>query len=161
MCAAEGGLKVSPMSDYWMEHPCLVAWFDELEDAVTTAMALPLEQRAAVKALAAPRTDTWVMLAENAESRDHLRALLSEAQHYVRVPVAKDCRILVWRADFIDEEDAFDLENGFSEIDVEYLEEGSAAALRAELLSDAEDYAAGAESGWFYTKNEEDTDEPS
>ncbi|MEM0954392.1 MAG: hypothetical protein AAGI24_09640 [Pseudomonadota bacterium] len=133
-----------------MMHPKLVVWFDDLEDAVTTAFALSDTQRAGVKALRAPRDNTWVMLAADTPTRDILRKQLSEAQHYVRVPVASDCRVLVWRDDFIDEVDAFERDNGFSSIEVDYIEEGSAEDLRRELLSDAADYAASDETGWFY-----------
>jgi len=38
------------MTDAWMEHPSLVVWFDDLEDAVSTAFALTDKQRAEVKA---------------------------------------------------------------------------------------------------------------
>lgn len=138
------------MTAPWMEHPKLVAWFDDLEDAVTTAFALTEEQRAEVKALRAPRANTWVMLAKNPETRDVLRARLSEAQHAVRVPVADDCKILLDRSEFVIEEDTFEQDNGFASIEVDYVEEGSAEDLRRELLSDAADYAASSEVGWFY-----------
>ncbi len=134
----------------WMEHPNLVAWFDDLEDAVTTALALADEQRAEVKALKAPRADTWLMLAKDPKTRDVLRKRLSEAQHYVSVPVASDCNVLVWREDFTEEEDVFERENGFGSIEVDYVEEGSVEDLRHELMSDADDYAASEETGWFY-----------
>ncbi len=133
-----------------MENPNLVAWFDDLEDAVTTAFALSDEQRAEVTARKAPRANTWVMLARDSETRDTLRKRLSEAQHYVRVPVASDCKVLVWREDFIDEEDEFERENGFGSVELDYVEEGSVEDVRRELLSDADDYAASQETGWFY-----------
>lgn len=139
------------MAAPWMDHPNLVVWFDDLEDAVTTALALPVEKRAAVRAREAPRANTWVMLAKNADDRDALRALLSEAQHYVNVPVARDCDVLVWRDDFVDEEDAFDRENNFGSIEIDYVEDGSADDVRRELLTDADDYAASEETGWFYS----------
>ncbi|MEM6583898.1 MAG: hypothetical protein AAF699_21665 [Pseudomonadota bacterium] len=138
------------MTAPWMEHPKLVAWFDDLEDAVTSAFALTEEQRAEVKALRAPRANTWVMLAKNTETRDVLRARLSEAQRAVRVPVAADCKVLLDQSEFVIEEDTFEQENGFTSIDVDYLEEGSAEYVRRELLSDADDYAAADETGWFY-----------
>ncbi|MEM8489308.1 MAG: hypothetical protein AAGC91_14195 [Pseudomonadota bacterium] len=142
------------MTDSWMEHPNLVVWFDDIEDAVTTAFALKDEQRSQVKALRASRANTWVMMAKDADTRDALRARLSEAQHYVSVPVARDCLVLVWRDDFIDEEDAFEKENGFGSIEVDYVEEGSPEDIRLELMSDAEDYAASEEAGWFYAIND-------
>ena len=145
------------MTSSWMEHPNLVVWFDDLEDAVIAAFALTDEQRAAVKALRAPRENTWVMLARDVQTRDVLRARLSEAQHYVSVPVAKDCKVLVWRDDFIDEVDAFEREQGFGSIEVDYIEDGSLEDLQRELLSDADDYAASEETGWFYAIMDGDT----
>ena len=152
------------MTALWMEHPNLVVWFDDLEDAVTTAFALSDEQRAEVKALKAPRADTWVMVAKDPETRDTLRKRLSEAQHYVSVPVASDCKVLVWREDFVDEEDEFERENGFGAIEVEYVEDGSVEDVRRELLSDADDYAASEETGWFYAimdgEYDDESDDP-
>ncbi len=139
------------MTAPWMKHPNLVVWFDDLEDAVTTAFALSDQQRAEVKALRAPRADTWVMLARDPQTRDALRERLSEAQHYVNVPVARDCDVLVWREDFVEEEDSFERDNGFGSIEVDYIEEGSVEDLRRELISDADDYAASEETGWFYS----------
>jgi len=138
------------MASPWMEHPKLVVWFDDLEDAVTTAFALTDEQRAAVKALRAPRADTWVMLATDTHTRDTLRKRLSEAQHHVKVPVARDCDVLTGREGFSEEEDSFDRENGFGCIEIDYVEEGSVEELRRDLLADADDYAASEEAGWFY-----------
>ena len=135
----------------WMEHPKLVVWFDDLEDAVTTAFALTNQQRAEVKVLAAPRADTWIMLARDGETRDALRSRLSEAQHLVRLPVASDCKVLIWREGFEPEEDTFERENGFGSVEVEYVEEGSAEEVWRELVSDADDYAASGETGWFYS----------
>lgn len=139
-----------------MEHPKLIAWFDDLEDAVTTAFALTDEQRAEVKALRAPRDNTWVMLAKDTGTRDALRARLSEAQRHMNIPVARDCRVLVDRGDFEVEEDSFEQQNGFDAIDVDYIEEGSVEELRRELLSDADDYAASEETGWFYSISDND-----
>ncbi len=152
------------MTASWMEHPNLVVWFDDLEDAVTTAFALSDEQRAEVKALKAPRADTWVMVAKDPETRDTLRKRLSEAQHYVSVPVASDCKVLVWREDFVEEEDEFERKNGFGAIEVEYVEDGSVEDVRRELLSDADDYAASEETGWFYAimdgEYDDESDDP-
>lgn len=137
-----------------MEHPNLVAWFDDLEDAVTTAFALTDEQRSEVKALKAPRAQTWVMLARNTERRDLLRSRLSEARQHMAVPIASDCKVLDARDGFFIDEDTFDRENGFQVVDIDYVEEGSVEDLRRELLSDADDYAAGEETGWFYAIND-------
>ena len=123
---------------------------------MTTVFALSDPLRAAVKARRAPRDDTWALIAENSQTRDLIREKLSEAQHHVRVPVARDCKVLVWRESFINEEDPFDRENGFGSIAVDYVEEGSVEDLRRELLSDAEDYAASEDTGWFYAESEED-----
>ena len=138
------------MTAPWMEHPHLVVWFDDLEDAVTTAFALKDEQRGEVKVVRAPRADTWVMFARDPEMRDALRKRLGEALRYICVPVAKDCNVLLDREPFVEEEDTFEQENGFGFIEVDYVEEGSVEDLRRELISDADDYAASDESGWFY-----------
>ena len=138
----------------WMDHPRLVAWFDDLEDAVTAALALKPEQRSEVKALKAPRATTWVMLASTSESCERLRTQLRDVQQRVSVPVAADCDILAPQGEFDVEEDTFDCDNGFRTVDLEYIEEGSAEDLRRELLSDAEDYAASVETGWFYAAME-------
>ncbi len=137
-----------------MEHPNLVAWFDDLEDAVTTAFALTDEQRSEVKALKAPRAQTWVMLARNTERRDLLRSRLSEARQHMPVPIASDCNVLDAGEGLFIDEDTFDRENGFRVVDIDYVEEGSVEDLRRELLSDADDYAAGEETGWFYAIND-------
>ena len=152
------------MSEPWMGHPKLVAWFDDLEDAVTTAFLLSEEQRKTVKALRAPRDNTWVMLARNAESRDEFREVLRHAARTKSVPIAADCNVLDWRDEML-EPDTFEVANGFDSVDIDYVEEGSAEDLRRELISDAEDYAASAETGWFYsaadTEQDADTDDPS
>ncbi|MEM1403489.1 MAG: hypothetical protein AAGG55_09170 [Pseudomonadota bacterium] len=145
------------MSDPWMDHPKLVAWFDDLEDAVTTAFVFSDEQRAAVKALRAPRDNTWVMLARDTQSRDALREQMRVALQSQDVPIARDCHVLESR-DFSLEPDTFEQDNGFRAIDMDYLEEGSAEALRRELLSDAEDYASSDETGWFYTHMDSEQD---
>ena len=139
------------MTAPWMGHPKLVAWFDDIEDAVTTAFALTNEQRAMVKLLAAPRAQTWVMLARDGATRDALRNRLIEARRDVPVPLARDCTVLEPRERFVAEEDSFERENGFSSIEVDYVEEGSAEDVWRELVSDAEDYAASGETGWFYS----------
>ncbi len=141
-----------------MDHPKLVAWFDDLEDAVTTAFLLTEEQRGAVKALRAPRAFTWIMLARDTQTRDLLRARLSEAQRHRSVPVASDCRVLVQQGSFAMDEDTFEQQNGFDSIDVHYIEEGSVEELRHELLSDADDYAASEETGWFYSITDSECD---
>jgi hypothetical protein len=133
-----------------MEHPKLVVWFDDFEDAVTTAFALTDQQRDAVKVLRAPRADTWVMLAPDPETRDGLRKRLREARHHVRVPVARDCKVLGMQEDFVADEDTFERDNGFHSIEVHYVEEGSMDEVRRELISDADDHAASEEAGWFY-----------
>ena len=141
-----------------MEHPRLVAWFDDLEDAVTTAFALTDAQRAGLKARKAPRAGTWVMLSTDTEARDVLRKRLSEAHERSTLPLAHDCNVLEARATFTVDDDAFDKENGFTTIDIDYIEEGSAEDLRRELLSDADDYAASGETGWFYAVNDGEFD---
>ncbi|MEM1112369.1 MAG: hypothetical protein AAGI11_10720 [Pseudomonadota bacterium] len=146
------------MTAPWMEHPKLVAWFDDLEDAVLTAFVLTDEQRAEVKALRAPRADTWVMLAKDTESRDILRQRLSEAQQHASVPVASDCRVLAAQDAFLADADTFEQDNGFDSIEIDYIEEGSVEDLRRELLSDADDYAASDETGWFYAILDEESD---
>ncbi|MEL7046580.1 MAG: hypothetical protein AAGL66_16445, partial [Pseudomonadota bacterium] len=108
-----------------MDHPKLIVWFDDLEDAVTTAFAFTDEQRAEVKALRAPRAHTWVMLAKDTHTRDELRERLRKAQRHMRVPVAQDCEVLVQHDDFVIEEDSFEQQNGFDSIEVDYVEEGS------------------------------------
>ena len=133
-----------------MEHPKLVAWFDDLEDAVTTALMLTVEQRSEVKARKAPRADTWVMLAKDSESRDALRAQLRAAQRKLHVPVARDCRALTVQQNTWEDEDTFDEEHGFASVEVDYVEEGTLENIRRELLSDAADYAASGEAGWYY-----------
>lgn len=138
------------MSAPWMEHPKLIAWFDDLEDAVATALLLAEEERTGIKARRAPRADTWVIFALDREMRDHLRLRLADVQRVSAVPLAADCHVLTATAGFEAEEDTFERDNGFSAVDVEYVEEGSAADVRRELLSDACDYAASDEVGWFY-----------
>lgn len=139
-----------------MDHPKLIVWFDDLEDAVTTAFAFTDKQRAELKALRAPRAHTWVMLAKDANTRDEFRERLREAQSHMSVPVAHDCGVLVQRDDFVIEEDSFEQQNGFDSIEVDYVEEGSVEELRRELLSDADDYAASEETGWFYSISDSD-----
>lgn len=138
------------MSDPWMEHPKLVAWFDDLEDVVTTAFVLTETQRAQVKALKAPRPLTWIMLARDTKGRDEMRTRLGEALGTVPVPVANDCNVLSGPRAFSVEEDTFEEDNGFSTVAVDYVDEGSVEAVRRELLSDADDYAASEDTGWFY-----------
>ena len=145
------------MSEPWMDHPKLVAWFDDLEDAVTAAFALTDEQRREVRALKAPRRDTWVMLATDEQARDVLRDRMRLAALAREVPVAADCPVLQDR-EFRWEQDTFEQDNGFGSIEDDYVEEGSAEALRRELLSDAEDYASSDESGWFYTHLDDEQD---
>ncbi|MEO0435445.1 MAG: hypothetical protein AAF098_00915 [Pseudomonadota bacterium] len=145
------------MTEPWMGHPKLVAWFDDLEHAVTTALALTDDQRASVKALKAPRAATWVMFAKDADTRDVLRARLREVQSRNPLPVAKDCKVLLAQSDFNAPKDSFDQENGFASTDIDYIEEGSAEAIRRELLSDADDYAASSDTGWFYASSDQDS----
>ena len=145
------------MSEPWMDHPKLVAWFDDLEDVVTAAFALTDEQRREVRALKAPRRDTWVMLATDEQTRDVLRDRMRLIASAREIPVAADCAVLQHR-EFGLEQDTFEQDNGFGSIEDDYVEEGSAEALRRELLSDAEDYASSDESGWFYTHMDDEQD---
>ena len=104
------------------------------------------------------------MLARDAESRDEFREVLRIAARTKSVPIASDCNVLDWRDEML-EPDTFEDANGFDSVDIDYVEEGSAEGLRRELISDAEDYAASAETGWFYsaadTEQDADTDDPS
>ncbi|MEM6303010.1 MAG: hypothetical protein AAF991_11160 [Pseudomonadota bacterium] len=147
------------MTEPWMGHPKLVAWFDDLEDAVTTAFALTDEQRASVKALKAPRAATWVMMAVSPEARDVLRTRLRDVQSSTPLPVASDCKVLLAQGEFRAQTDRFDQENGFGSVDVEYIEEGSAEAIRRELLADSDEYAASSDTGWFYSCSDQDSED--
>ena len=138
------------MTGSWREHPKLVVWFDDLEDAVTTSFSLTQKQRSEVRVIRAPRHDTWIMLAKTAELRDVLRQRLSEVPCSVAVPVAEDCDVLSPGEGFVPEADTFEQDHGFDSIVVDYVEEASLEELRRELLSDADDYAASDEVGWFY-----------
>ena len=146
------------MTAHWMEHPNLVAWFDDLEDAVTTALALTEDQRSQVKAKRAPRADTWAMFARNSETRDELRKRLAQVQDVRSVPLASDCNVLSEAQEFVIEEDTFEQDHGFQSIEVDYIEEGSTEDVRRELISDADDYAASDEAGWFYAIMDDEYD---
>ena len=103
------------MTEPWMDHPKLVAWFDDLEDAVTTALALTAEQRAEVRARKAPRAATWVMLARDTATRDAMRERLAQARHHL--PVAHDCWALEPPAGVFPDEDTFERPYAGREVD--------------------------------------------
>ena len=99
--------------------------------------------------------NTWIMLTKSTESRDQLRDRLRAVTDTQSVPVARDCSVLLDVSTFAIDDDTFEQDNGFHSIEVDYLEEGSPEALRQELLSDAEDYAASSRTGWFYATLDE------